>query len=327
MHRDKVLGWLLEEGQPSVRYLALTQLLDKRESDPDVRKAKIAIPMKGWASEILSRRDPAGWWFRDRHPLYPQFLSTAWNMLALADLGATRAIPEVRASCEYWLRKTPLNGSGGSVNGRRAPVQHACYAGNMARALIQFGYADDPRVRKGLDWLVQTAHPKGGWSCWNFGSGPGKGRNLDGWEELSAFVPYPRSKWTPAMKGCVERGAEFFLEHELHDQGERWEPRYRFHWPVHYFYDVLVGLDVVTALGYAGDPRIEFALDLLRKKRRKDGRWNLDAVHPDDPSYEKYFQEHPEKRFVPLTFDRAGQPSKMVTFRALRVLKRVEEAS
>jgi hypothetical protein len=327
MPSGPVLDWLLEEDQPSVRYLALTQLLDKRESDPDVRNAKATISTKGWVAEILSRRNPGGWWFRDRHPMYPQFLSTAWNMLALAELGATRAIPAVEASCEYWLRKTPLNGSGGTVKGRPAPVQHACYAGNMARALIQFGYADDPRVRKGLDWLVRTAHPKGGWSCWNFGDRPGKARNLDGWEELSAFVPYPRSKWTPVMKACVERGAEYFLEHELHDQGERWEPRYRLHWPVHYFYDVLVGLDILTDLGYGGDPRLGFALDLLRKKRRKDGRWNLDAVHPDDPNYERFFQDHPEKRSVPLTFDTAGQPSKMVTLRALRVLKRVEGAS
>jgi hypothetical protein len=327
MPRDEVLDWLLEEDQPSVRYLALTQLLDKRDSDSDVRSAKANIPAKGWVAEILSRRDPGGWWFRDRHPLYPQFRSTAWHMLALADLGATRAIPVVEISCEYWLRKTPLNGSGGAVKGRPAPVQHACYAGNMARALLQLGYADDPRVRKGLDWLVRTAHPKGGWSCWNFGDGPGKGRNLDGWEELSAFVHYPRSRWTPAMEGCVERGAEYFLQHELHDQGGRWEPRYRFHWPVHYFYDVLVGLDILTALGYGADRRLEFGLDLLKKKRRTDGRWNLDAVHPDDPSYEKFFREHPEKRFVPLTFDQPGHPSKMVTLRALRVLKRVERAS
>lgn len=47
-------------------------------------------------------------------------------MLALSYLGATRTIPEVEASCEYWLAKTPLDGSGVRVKGRPAPVQHAC---------------------------------------------------------------------------------------------------------------------------------------------------------------------------------------------------------
>jgi hypothetical protein len=324
MVSTRVLDWLLQEEQPSVRYLTLTRLLGRRESDSDVREARRRIPRTGWAAEILSRRDPGGWWYRDRHPLYPQFRSTAWNMLALAELGATRAIPEIAASCEYWLARTPLNGSGVTVNGHRAPVQHACYAGNMARALIQFGYGDDRRIRKCLEWLVRTAHPKGGWSCWNFGDGPGKGRNLDGWEELSAFVSYPRSRWSPAMTECVGRGAEYFLEKELHDPTSPYEPRYRLHWPVHYFYDVLVGLDMLTALGYVDDPRLGFALDLLEKKRRSDGRWNLDAVHPDDPAYDAYFREHPEKRLVPLAFERPGRPSKMITLRALIVLDRVD---
>jgi hypothetical protein len=287
---DPVLSWLLEPSQPSIRYLALTNILGRKETDSDVRETRANIPKTGWAADILARRDPGGWWYRERHPLYPQFLSTA---------------------------------CGGRVKGRPAPVQHACYAGNMVRSLIKFGYADDPRVRKGLEWLVRTAHPKGGWSCWNFGDGPGKGRNLDGWEELSAFAPYPRSKWTPAMKACVERGAEFFLEKELHDPKAPYEPRYRFHWPVHYFYDVLVGLDLLTALGYTDDPRLAFALDLLKKKRRPDGRWNLDAVHPDDPALETFFLEHPEKRFVPLSFETARRPSKMITLRALTVLSRV----
>jgi hypothetical protein len=57
--------------------------------------------------------------------------------------------------------------------------------------------------------------------------------------------------------------------------------------------------------------------------RRPDGRWNLDAVHPDAPTYERYFLEYPEKRFVPLSFETAGRPSKMITLRAPTVLSRV----
>lgn len=50
---------------------------------------------------------PRGWWLSERHPLYPPFLSTAWNLLALADLGATRETPGIAAPCEYWLTKIP----------------------------------------------------------------------------------------------------------------------------------------------------------------------------------------------------------------------------
>ncbi len=319
---DKVLEWLLEPEQPSIRYLALTQLLGKRESDTEVREAKARIPSSGWVAEILSRRDPRGWWVRDGGRMEPRFLGTHWSMLALADLGATRAILQVRESCEYWMTKSPL--VGGGVGGLGQGKGHHCFTANMARALLRLGYEDDPRVRNTLEFLVRTAHPKGGWTCrWNRDT-PAPSRTLDAWEGLGAFAAYPPSKWTPAMKGCVERGAQYFLERELHLQGDRYEPWFRFHWPTHYYYDLLVGLDCLTELGYGNDPRLGYALQLLRSKRRKDGRWNLDAVQTD-PSDEaaRWLAAHPDKRPTPLTFERPGMPSKMITLRALRVLQRV----
>ena len=306
-----------------MRYLTLTRLLGRKATDSDVREAKAQIPLTGWAAEMLARRDPGGWWVREKNLYHPKYLSTNWNLLALSDLGATRAIPAVRASCELWMNRSPLDGGG--VGGFSNGHGHHCYTGNMARALIRFGYGGDPRLRKALDWLVRTAHPKGGWTCWSFGDGPSRGRTLDSWEGLSAFAAYPRAKWTPAMHACVERAAEFFLERELHRQGERYPPWYRFHWPVHYYYDVLVGLDALTALGYGDDVRLRFALTHLRRKRRTNGRWNLDAVHPDGgPAAARWYAEHPKDRPTPLTFEPAGRPSKMVTLRALTVLSRVD---
>jgi len=321
-----VVDWLLEEDQPSVRYLALTQLLGKKESDRDVREARARIPSTGWVAEILARRDPAGWWVHEKSHYQPKYLSTNWNLLVLSDLGATREIPEVRASCELWMDRAPLKGGG--VGGFSAGHGHLCFTGNMARALIRFGYGDDRRVRKALDWLVRTASPKGGWTCWNFGDGPAATRNLDSWEALSAFAAYPRSKWTPEMETVVANGAEFFLERELHRQGGRYAPWYRFHYPVHYYYDLLVGLDFMTALGYGGDPRMRYAIDFLRSRRRRDGRWNLDAVHPDvGGGLAKWLAAHPKSRPTPLSLETVGRPSKMITLTALRVLDRVDRAT
>ncbi len=321
---EKVLNWLLEEEQPAIRYLALTRLLDRKASDPDVRTARTQLAQRGWGAEILSHRDPAGWWVHRKSLYEPKYLSTNWNLLALSDLGATRAVPAIRDSCELWMSRSPLKGGG--VGGNSNGKGHHCYTGNMARALVRFGYEEDPRVRKALDWLVRTEHPKGGWTCWTFGDGPSTSRTLDSWEGLSAFAAYPRPKWSRSMQGVVERGAELYLERELHRQGSRYPPWYRFHWPVHYYYDLLVGLDVLTELGYVDDPRLSYALDLLRRKRGRDGRWKLDAAHPDvggPPA--AWYASHPTRRPHPLTFETVGGPSKMVTLRALTVLRRVGE--
>jgi len=324
VRQQAVLDWLLEPEQPSIRYLALTQLLGKRGTDPEVRDARARIPSAGWVAEILRQRDPGGWWIRERDWMEPRFIGTHWNMLALADLGVTRALPEIAQSSEHWMAKSPLQGGG--VGGFGKGKGHHCFTANMARGLIRLGYEDDPRIRKTLEWIVQTSHPKGGWTCRFSTAGPAPSRSLDAWEGLGAFAAFPRSKWTAGMQACVERSAEYYLERELHVQGERYEPWYRFHWPVHYYYDLLVGLDCLTALGFGHDRRLGYALDLLRKKRRPDGKWNLDAVQPDpDADALQWLAKHPEhRRAVPLTFETAGRPSKMITLRALTVLSRVE---
>ncbi len=322
MPTTKVLDWLLQPDQPSIRYLTLTRLMGHREDDPEVRAAVRTMPRSGWVAEILDRRAPEGWWV-DGSSLYePKYRSTNWQLLALAELGASRSIPAVRDSCELWMARSPLRGGG--VGGNSKGNGHHCYTANMARALIRFGYGDDPRVRTTLEWLVGTASVRGGWSCWHFGDGPSPSRSLDAWEGLSALAAYPRAKWSGAMAACVERAAEFYLERELHRQGARYPPWYRFHWPVHYYYDLLVGLDVLTELGYGGDPRLRYALDLLRRRRRPDGRWNLDAVHPDvSGTMARWYADHPTRRPAELRFEDVGRPSKMITLRALTVLSRV----
>ena len=221
------------------------------------------------------------------------------------------------------MAKSPL--VGGGVGGLGQGKGHHCFTALMARALILMGYADDPRIAITMQWLARTAHPNGGWSCRFSTDGPATSRTLDAWEGLAAFVAYPRERWTSEMRAAVERTAEFYLERELHQQGERYEPWYRLHWPTHYYYDLLVGLECLTALGYGKDRRLAWARDWLLSQRRKDGRWNLDA-HQLDPDSEgaRWLDAHPGKRPTPLAFEATGRPSRMITLRARTVLSRLD---
>ncbi len=322
------IDWLLENSQPSIKHLTLVQLLDRPARDPEVRAARKAITQTGWAKKILSNQDSEGYWASDRSLYRPKYISTNWMLLILSDLGLTKADPGIDKACQRWMKlfSTKDGGFAGSNKGG-AKYGHVCTTGNTARALVKFGYQDDPRVRRAFDWFVKYQAEKGGWSCFDVGT-PRKGRNLDSWEPLSAFAVYPRQKWTRSMKAAVEKGAEFFLERELHRQGDRYEPWYRFHYPVHYYYDILVGLDFMTALGYTEDKRLDYAVTLLRNKRRSDGRWNLDSVNPDLESPQgRWNKDHPRQATTPFSLEEAGKPSKMVTLTALNVLKRIEESS
>ncbi|HEY3450369.1 MAG TPA: prenyltransferase/squalene oxidase repeat-containing protein, partial [Myxococcales bacterium] len=223
--------------------------------------------------------------------------------------------PRIEAACKLWIERFAKADGGFGADGDKK--SHLCVVGNTARALVQFGYGDHPAVRTAFEWMVKNQSHLGGWSCF------GSGRNLDSWEPLSAFAVYPRKLWTPAMGQSVERAAEFFLERELSRQGEHYEPWFRLHSPVHYYYDLLVGLEFMTALGYASDPRMKPALTFLESKRRRDGRFVLDAVHPDvEGGMKEWFDKNPKQRPTAFALEEVGKPSKLVTLRALTVLQR-----
>ena len=314
----QVLDWLLQKDQPSVRYLALTQLLGEPEENPDVKDAKADLVRRGWAADLLTKQDPAGWWVNGERLYLPKYHSTNWMLLVLADLALTREDPRIRKAADLWIKRFAKADGGFGMDGSKS--SHLCVVGNTARALVQFGYADHPKVRSAFEWMVANANHLGGWSCFM------GGRNLDSWEPLSAFAVYPRTKWTEGMKRVVEQGAEFFLQRELHKQGGRYGPWYRTHYPVHYYHDRLMGLDFLTALGYTDDPRLAYAVSWLQKRRRADGRWNLDAVHPDlEGTMLEWYRKHP-KHLTPFGLEKVGEPSKMITLRAMRVLRRIEDA-
>jgi hypothetical protein len=318
-----VVEWLLQDEQPSVRYYTLLDLLGRTRKDPEVRRARAEIPKKGWARDLLALQKPGGYW-EAREPrtlrewfnflYFPKFRSTFWRALVLSDLGLDATHPPVKKAAEvileYKLRfSSPLNFF----------YEEASISGNTARMMTRFGYAEDRRVRKLYDWLLEDQREDGGWS--GDQNTPG---TLEAWEPLAALAALPKSKRSPRAQRAVSKGAEFYLARRLFHEGKRHDPWFRFHYPVHYYYDVLVGLDLLTSLGYAGDRRLRPALRLLRAKRRRDGRWNLDRVHPDiEPGPDRAAFV---KTVRPFTLERAGQPSKWVTLTALRVLKRVEAA-
>lgn len=307
-----------------MRYLTLTELLGMKEGDVEVKRAREAITKTGWAKDILDEQLPSGAWYQERGLFMPRFLATFWMLLILSDLGLNRRDHRVDRACQLWMERNATKDGGFSQSGQKGG--HLCITGNAARALVKFGYVDHPKVKRAFEWFVKNQAERGGWSCWNFGKPPYTQRTLDSWEPLSAFAVYPRQKWTRSMKLACEKGAEFFLERELHRQGARWEPWYRFHYPVHYYYDVLVGLDFMTALGYSGDKRLGFAASLLKEKRREDGRWDLDANRPEESAALTSFRRsHPgSKDLTPVVLEQPGRPSKMITLRAMKVLARLE---
>ena len=275
---------------------------------------------EGWAASLLDHQWPDGHWVTpgtSSEELYrPKYIVTNWLAIVLADLGMTRADPRIRRTAQLILDR--WGGRGGELTGRGAEI---CLTGNAVRTLIRFGYLEHPEVQRSIDWIVRTQKRDGGWHCF-----PSRRGTLDSWEGLAALAEIPERRRDERVRESIERGAEFFLRHRLMEEGKvRYPPWFRIHYPNHYYYDVLVGLRILTRLGYGADPRLAPALRWLRGKRGRDGTWALDASHPDLDSALAGFQYRGV--MFPMMLEPLHEPSQWATVEALSVLTRADASA
>jgi hypothetical protein len=315
---SRVRNWLSNDVDPSVAWRWHRDVLGLPAEDERVVAAQARIGRNGWAAKLLELQHPGGQFETvgtTATDLYwPKYTATNWRLLVLSELGMTRAEPRVARGAELLLERYEEDGLFGGEN------SEVCQTGNAVRMLLLFGYGEDPRVQRGIDWLIAAQKPDGGWHCFESHVG-----TLDAWEALAAFAAIPSERRSAAMRRSIERGAEFYLARRLLDEGDAsYEPWRRLHYPTHYYYDVLVGLDLLTRLGYGSDARLGPALDLLEAKRDAAGTWALDAVHPDLPPGEPYRVSGP---FFPFCLELPGHPSRWITASALSVLRRAGRGS
>lgn len=305
---DPTLAWLLDPTDPGVRAKALVELAGRAPSEQDVLDARARSVKEGSVARVLDAlTDPKG----DTALYNPKYNAPFHQVIALAEMGAPGDEPRLARALERNLasRAKPDGGFG-----RKA--SHFCVTGNLVRAATLLGHGDDPRVRSGVQWLVEHQLPNGAWTCFPDEEPEG---TLDGWEALGAFAALPERA---RPKDAIRRGLEYYLERGL-GMRDAYEPWRRIHFPRHYYYDALVGLDIATALGDPRDARLSPALAWLRGRRASDGKWRLDAQHPDIGAGTDYApQDAAAGTVTPLVVEPLDAPSRWATLAALRVLRR-----
>ncbi len=342
--KESPIDWLLEEANPAVRYFALRDILGKKGDDPQVLAAKRAILESKVVKTILQKQNPKGYWEEPSNPYHPKYKSSYWQIMTLGQLGMDKTDKRVERACEYIFQFQSDEGGFSSYTferglkehewqskkGKKLPSpneyassivfehQYSCLTGNMAAALIRIGYADDPRVKKALEWLVKIQNKDGGWLCpyWRAHVKDTHGCFYGTICPLEAFSEAPRKNLTKEMEQTIKRGAEFLLMHRLfkadhHDYKVINQSWLRLSFPWFYGYNILRGLDVLTRLGYVKDERLNDAVEVLLQKRRSDGTWILESA--------------PIGR-MQTNIEAQGKPSKWITLIALRALKRLSSA-
>ncbi|HET7236124.1 MAG TPA: nitrogen fixation protein NifH [Actinomycetota bacterium] len=324
------LPWLLEPDTPAVRHATLLRLLDEPEDSAAVRRVRAAAMRVPPIATILEAQEPDGWWVKPGGGYGPKYTGTVWSVIFLDQLGADGADPRIRRAAEYVLSnaQAPSGGFGSSGRSDGKPpggsdVIH-CLNGNLLRALIGFGWLDDPRVRRSIDWQSRSITGEDFDTYYRSGtSGPGFGCAVNeglpcAWgatKALLALARIPPRRRAPHVRRAVEAGSEFLLSVDpataRYPMGwgntapsRSW---FRFGFPSGYVADVLQDLEALAELGHARDPRLSNAVDLVLSKQDAEGRWRNEYAY----NGKMWIDVEPQ-----------GLPSKWVTLRACSVLKR-----
>jgi hypothetical protein len=328
------LPWLLDGEAPAVRHLALLQLLDRPGGDPEVEMALAHAMRTDPIAAILEAQQPAGYWVKPGPGYSPKYRATVWQVIFLDQLGADGNDSRVRAACEYVLAHAQAETGGfaasGSMSENPPPpsgVIH-CLNGNLLRALIGFGFLDDSRVQRAIDWEARAITGDGMERYYASGtSGPGFACAANeklpcAWgaiKALLALARVPPERRQSHVQRALEAGADFLLSRDpaVADYPMGWgntQPSrswFKLSFPSGYVADVLQNLEALCELGFAGDSRLTLALRWLLSRQDRQGRWR---------------NQYAYNRKTWTDFEKQGQPSKFVTLRACGVLKMVYEA-
>jgi hypothetical protein len=328
------LPWLLDNEAPAVRHLALQELAGLPSDDPDVQSASAAAMLVDPIAAILSAQHPAGYWLKPGAGYAPKYRGTAWQLIFLDQLGADGSDPRVRSACEYVLNHSQAETGGFAASGRlddKPPppsgVVH-CLNGNLLRALIGFGWLEDKKVQRAVDWQARSITGEGMERYFASGtSGPGfrcaANEKLPcAWGAIKAMLALariPQERRASHVQPAIEQGAAFLFscDPSRADYPAGWgntNPStswFKLGFPSGYVADVLQNLEVLCELGFAGDTRLHPAVRWLLSKQNGQGRWK---------------NEYAYNRKTWVDFEKQGKASKWVTLRACRVIKRVSEA-
>jgi hypothetical protein len=150
------IDWLLEtSGSTTVHpivYLTLKNLLGKSERSKSVKEAKAVINEYPPIKKIISK---APFFWKPGEFLYRKYEGGFWQLSFLADLYANPDHPEIKRGIEFILERADDDGFY-SVH---------CLSANLYRAMLQFGYNEDERVLRGLEYQCKRIIANNGADC------------------------------------------------------------------------------------------------------------------------------------------------------------------
>ncbi len=337
--QDNVMNWLLEGDNPPVRYLTLTNILNRPQNSSDARRAKADLMNYEATQAILSHADE---FWSDDEGAYWKYTGKYWQLIFLGQFLADGKDAHVaRGANDILGNRKWIKASGWQ-----------CLTANLLTALMRLGYGTHPLVVEETESLARRIVADGGIKCGEtaysllshchmalpklllcFAEIPARNRSLAVQKanrlivkallahHVYIYVPGARKEWQGVLeerpkrsdlpqgqtvKGWIAEQREEFLS--LKGTGER-EPKQgwlKFGFPRHYNSDILEAMYALATVRAPMTRSMRKPLQVIEKKMTAEGKWTLENTLNG-----KMWIDVEEK----------GKPSKWITYFALHVLR------
>jgi len=311
-----VIDWLLDS-DPSIRWQVMRDLLEAPESEWEAERARVET--EGWGASLLSCEDVDGQWaggaffprgfdFQEWQDVGQPWTATAFSLSQLREFGLDPSSDRAKRAVELIGVNSRWDHAGEPY--WEGEVEE-CINGRTAADGAYFGVDVSSIVQR----LVGERLDDGGWNC-ERANGSVRSSFATTINVLEGLLEYERATGgTPGSREARKSGEEYLLQRNLFRRLSTGEPAdeqfLTFLYPCRWHYDVLRALEyfrsAAALTGAVPDPRLAEAVAHVRSRRLGDGRWHLDWSLPGRVWFEV---DSP-----------AGEPSRWVTLRAMRVLR------
>lgn len=303
MKRREIINWLLN-GDVSIQYQVYRDLLSQERKDLLKR-----IANEGWGNKFLSKRKSDGHWGIKFYQ--PKWTSTHYTLLDLRNLCLSPGNTIVKDSIELVIRNEKGQ-DGGILPIGTDQKYDVCLNGMFLNYAAYFGTQED-KLKSVVDFILSQQLPDGGFNCRYNRSGARHSSLHSTLSVLEGITEYELKGYNyraSELEKVKKASAEFILMHKLFLSDRTGEiinkDFLKLTYPCRWRYDILRALDYFQYSGAEWDERMRQAVEVLLKKRNKEGTWNVQAKHPGQVHFD---------------MEKSGKPSRWNTLRALRVLK------
>jgi hypothetical protein len=255
--------------------------------------------------KILKKQLPDGSWPRagvTKHTAINYHLIETWrNLRYLVEMyGCTRQQAGVESAAEYIFSCQSLEGD---LRGIMANQYATYYTGAILALLVQAGYPDDPRIEKGIQWLLNMRQYDGGWSI------PLITYKLDRETQyrlttqtveplqpdrskpfvhyatgmiLRLFAVHPQYRTSPAAWAAADLLKSRFFQPDSTTSLQAASYWVRFEYPF-WWNNLVSALDSLSRMGYSAEDRqIQAALSWLIEHQEASGLWRVSYARPNE---------------------------------------------